>query len=421
MRNLQATSSRRGQQMGTQAQTEGTGSMTSRRLNFQHRVLAGTIVGLCMMLASCSLVDGNNGDDDLAVQGTQQEAATTTEVEQPVTTAQPTTTVAPTTEAPGLTGRLPGEGVTINMARANWTTSYMQAEIYRALLKELGYTVGRPAELSPTDFYPKLAAGELDFWPSAWTISHTPILQGEFEGGTMADKVTFVGEEMLGGGLEGIIVDLPTATQFNITTLDDIATRPELAAIFDTNGNGIPDVAGCDEGWGCQAVLNNIISENGWEGQIEQISGTHGALFAEQAARFTNGKPVLSYVWTPGAFVTELVPSEDVYWLGVRNPAPEHSVPAPLPEDQCRFQPCTLGWSAQDIKVAANNDFLAANPPAARLLELVKIRVLDVNLQTVKMAAGEDTDEDIERHAAEWIEANRNEVGGWLWEAFNAA
>ena len=49
----------------------------------------------------------------------------------------------------------PGDGVEVTMGRANWSTGYFQAELYRQLLTELGYnvsdpgchaTVGRPGE-----------------------------------------------------------------------------------------------------------------------------------------------------------------------------------------------------------------------------------------------------------------------------------
>ena len=40
---------------------------------------------------------------------------------------------------------MPGAGVSVRMARANWSTGYFQAEVYRALLEELGYEVSDPS------------------------------------------------------------------------------------------------------------------------------------------------------------------------------------------------------------------------------------------------------------------------------------
>ena len=77
--------------------------------------------------------------------------------------------------------RGPGAGVEVRMARANWSSGYMQAAILRSLLEELDYTVGDPAAatLTPADFYPMLARGELDFWGHGWFPSHDQYLFAE--------------------------------------------------------------------------------------------------------------------------------------------------------------------------------------------------------------------------------------------------
>ncbi len=309
----------------------------------------------------------------------------------------------------------PGELGTVHMARANWPTGLMQAEIYAQLMTELGYEVDRGSELPPEEFYVGLAAGDYDFWANGWTISHTRFFEVETaDGGRAGDTMDFIGAEMLGGGLQGFLVDIETATENNIATLDQIASDPDIRAIFDTNGDGRAEIAGCDDGWGCAKVIDALIADNGWEDTLEQVQGIHGELFAEQVARFDAGEPVLAFAWTPGPFITQLQPGVDVVWLGVDNPSPEQSDPADLPPEQCPSDPCTMGFSPSDIVVSANTKFLENNPEARRLLEQVKISVLDVSFQNVKMNAGEDSPEDIARQASEWIAANRSDVDRWL-------
>ena len=52
----------------------------------------------------------------------------------------------------------------VAIARADWSSGYMQAAIYAQLIEELGYEVTDPAaaELRPYSFYPALAAGQYD-------------------------------------------------------------------------------------------------------------------------------------------------------------------------------------------------------------------------------------------------------------------
>ncbi|NIQ95139.1 MAG: proline/glycine betaine ABC transporter substrate-binding protein ProX, partial [Desulfuromonadales bacterium] len=42
---------------------------------------------------------------------------------------------------------LPGEGVTVQPARATWNTGYFQEVLVRKGLEELGYSVKKPKEL----------------------------------------------------------------------------------------------------------------------------------------------------------------------------------------------------------------------------------------------------------------------------------
>ena len=79
---------------------------------------------------------------------------------------------------------------TVTMARADWSSGYMQAEIYAQLIGELGYTVTEPADhtLSPNAFYPALATGQYDLWANGWFPNHDIYLEGERVSG-LSDKL----------------------------------------------------------------------------------------------------------------------------------------------------------------------------------------------------------------------------------------
>ncbi|WP_419918529.1 glycine betaine/L-proline ABC transporter substrate-binding protein ProX [Candidatus Poriferisocius sp.] len=314
---------------------------------------------------------------------------------------------------------MPGEGVSVSMARANWSTGYMQAAIYRTLLQELGYEVSNPAEaeLAPATFYPALGEGDYDFWVNGWFPIHTTLIQDA----GVEDIVQPIGNEIVSGGLQGFVVDKTTAEAHGITMLDDIGDDPEIAALFDVDGNGKADLMGCNDGWGCQVVINDTIARNGWEDTIEQVSAEHAALFADSVGRFNRGESILQYIWTPGAFTTELVPGTDVIWLSLENPLPDQVGAAALPEEQCPGQPCEMGFVAADIRVVATNQFLSDNPAAARLFELVTIPVIDVALQNLSYGGGANTEADVQAAADQWIADNRVTVDEWLSAARAAA
>ncbi len=329
---------------------------------------------------------------------------------------------------------LPGEGVEVAMARANWSTGYFQGAIYQALLQELGYEVSDPAdlELPPSNAYTAMGEGDIDFWANSWYPGHLSWHENELTDGTLVgDKVVIIGEEMVASGLEGILVTKSVAEEFGILTMEQINDDPELVALFDIDDNGKADLFGCPEDWTCDDIIQDILLFNSWD-NIEQTKAGYDAMVADSVNRANAGDPTLQYTWSPSGYLTQLVPGDNVLWLamggvenvldGSTNEAFNFSgAPPAALGDSCTDDPCYLGWESADIQVTANKEFAEANPAAVGLFEVVKLNVIDVALQNVKYNNGENTEDDVKRHAQEWIADNRELVDGWLDAARGAA
>ena len=83
--------------------------------------------------------------------------------------------------------------------------------------------------------------------------------------------------------------------------------------------------------------------------------------------------------------------------------------------------PVKLGFVVADIQIVANKKFLANNPAARKFFEVFTLQLADINEQNAKMQNGEKSQKDIERHAREWIEKNRETWSHWLEAAQNEA
>ena len=319
---------------------------------------------------------------------------------------------------------LPGEGVSVTMARGNWSTGYLQAAIYEALLTELGYEVSDPAdlELPPSNAYVAMANGEFDFWANSWFPNHNSFVAGEMaDGSLVGSHLTTLGWEMRTGGLQGVVTNKSLVDEHGIRTLDHIANDPALFAIYDaadsTPDDGVLQLLGCPEGWGCHDNINSWIENAGWT-NVEQVEvGSYDALITEAISRDAAGAPYIVYTWAPSAYVSDLRAGDNAVWLSTSDESispTQVEGAANLEPGHCSADPCNLGWDAADIRVTANNIFLAANPAAARLLELVVISPVDVALQNVAYSLGENTEDDVRAHAAAWIAANRDTVDAWL-------
>ena len=352
---------------------------------------------------------------------------------------------APIEEEPAA---FPGAGVSVTAGRADWSSGYFQAELYKLLLEELGYTVSDPAELElgPNNGYLAMADGEMDYWPNSWYPVHLAWLAGDLPDGSLVeDHVSIVGEEMLAGGLRGFLVTKSFADEYGVYTMDELNSNADALAAFDAAdprpGNGVADIFGCPVGWTCDNIIENMIAFSGWD-NIAQISAGYDAMFAQAVDNVGEGLPMVLFTWTPSAYITELRPGDNVYWMGMErvldgsNPAnqeygEEHDQRgadgsggyAPISADQCPSAAdrpsgrCKIGWIAADILVTANSDFLAANPAAEALFEVVKLSVIDVSLANAAQGEGESPTD----LAAQWIADNRVLVDQWLTAARAAA
>lgn len=276
----------------------------------------------------------------------------------------------------------------VSIARANWSSGYMQAAIYAELISELGHEVTDPAAstLSPNSFYPALAAGQYDLWVNGWFPLHDIYLEGENVTGQAVDlPIEPVGWQVADGATDGLMVDKASADSMGINSMDGVAAN---AGAFDNDGDGKADLIGCNAGWGCQTAINEQIADESWGARVEQISGNYDELVTGVIDKVNAGEPALFYAWTPNWTNTVLVSGDNAVWVQT---------------------------NVNDIRAVANTDFLADNPDIRRLLEVVAIPLNDIAAQNARMAAAEEYSEaDVEADAEAWIAANRDKVDNWL-------
>ncbi len=351
-------------------------------------------------------------------------------------------------DAESASASLPGEGVSVTMARADWSTGYFQAQVYKQMLEELGYNVSEPseAELGPSLAYLAMAEGDVDFWANSWYPGHNSWWEPDLpDGSLVGDHLEKVGAVFRGGGLQGFLITKSVADEYNITHLDQLNDDPEIRALFDSDGDGIAEIYGCQESYTCDDIIEAQIAFSGWD-NITQTIASYDAMFAEASAKMDAGEPAVIYTWTPSAYITQIRPGDNAYWIAMENVLDDSNptgdeggeqwdqryyastgepVRLDIPPEQCPGAAvdgfCQLGWVPADIQVTANKDWLAANPAAAELLRAAKLSVIDVSLANVEQASGKDTEAEIAQLAADWIETNRSTVDTWLEQALAAA
>ena len=303
----------------------------------------------------------------------------------------------------------------VTMARATWDTGWFHAEIFKQLLEEFGYIVKGPNTMEAMDFFRSVAKGEVDLWTNGWFPAH----YRDLEKLSITDEIEIIGYLVKAGTLQGYLIDKKSADKFKIKNLSDFK-NPAIASIFDRDGNGKADLIGCDTGWGCAERINHHLEAYGLLNTIEHIQGEYSPMMGETISLYKKDNPVFFYTWTPNWTTGKLIPGKDVMWIDVPFPT--------LPGNQkhledkvivknisgCVSNPCAMGFPPGDIRIVANSDFVKRNPTIKRLAKLVVIPLSDIENQNAMMINGEDDEEDIQRHAKNWIQENRIKVSEWL-------
>ena len=277
-------------------------------------------------------------------------------------------------------------------------------------LQELGYETAEPAEAEYQTMHIAIGGGDADFTANHWHALHAAFFE-ESGGAAVMSKVGVLIE----GALQGYLVDKASfdAGVTDISMLKD----PEVAKRFDTDGDGKADLVGCTPGWGCERVIEHHLTEYGLRDTVTHNQGAYQAIIGDAIARHANGEPIVYYTWTPYWVSGVLVPGKDVEWLSV----PYTSLPEGGEGLNTTVDGKNVGFAVENVGVLARNDFLEANPAAAKLFEVAKIPVNDVSAQALEITNGANTDEAIWASADKWIVDNRATFDGWLAEARAAA
>ncbi|MCV6577474.1 MAG: glycine betaine/L-proline ABC transporter substrate-binding protein ProX [Cohaesibacter sp.] len=303
----------------------------------------------------------------------------------------------------------PGDGVTVRPVMAPSLEERFQHEILFSALKDLGYEIADPQEVEYQTVHIAVGTGDADFTAVSWHKLHDAFFQESGGDAVMTKVGTYIE-----GALQGYLVD-KASYDAGVTNLGDLA-KPDIAKRFDSDGDGKADLAGCVPGWGCERVIEHQLTEFKLRDTVSHNQGAYNAIIADSIARNQAGESILYYTWTPYWVSGVLVPGENVEWLSV----PYTSLPDGQ-TGETTFKDKNLGFSVDSIGVVAANSFLDANPAARKLFEVAKLDINDISAQNKKIQDGEDNDDDIARHAQEWIAANRADYDSWLKAARDAA
>ncbi|NES06771.1 MAG: glycine betaine/L-proline ABC transporter substrate-binding protein ProX [Okeania sp. SIO2F4] len=304
--------------------------------------------------------------------------------------------------------------VTIRSANSTWIQELFQTYIVNIGLEKLGYNIEKPKQIEYPPIYISIANGDLEYS----TVYYDPQHKEYFENSGGEEKLEKVGT-LVPNGIQRYEIDKKTADKYNITNIEQLKDL-EIAKLFDSDGDGKANLVGCKPGWSCELVINHHLKAYGLEDTVEHNQGEYEILLADAMTRYKQGQPIFYYAYNPHWISTVLKPGEDVVSLEV----PFTSVPKSMgnmTEKDTSVDGKNLGFPILEQRIVANKKFLEANPVAKKWFELVQIPIQDMNAESLRIKEGEDKEEDILRHAQEWVKNNQEKYDSWLETSRQAA
>ena len=268
----------------------------------------------------------------------------------------------------------------------DWLTIY---PIKILLEEELGYTT-EIADTTTPMAWTAVGTGSADLWTDAW-LPNQADLQAKYAETAISLGVIY------GGGphdpcLQFWAVSKQVSEEYGITSITDL-DNPEFAEMFDTDGDGVGDLLGCDAAWKCAAVNDQMVIDYGLKGTYEQKYGAESMMTAAIIGHLKKNEPVLFYFYTPHPFFIDFPIGESIVIL----------------EDPLE------GWGelATIIKVG-NNEWIEKNPEAAELIRQVTMTQEDIAWSMVQIDERGDDAETLTAIAREWMAAHQAEVDAWI-------
>ena len=311
-----------------------------------------------------------------------------------------------------LVGGLASLVLAANLSAAKVTSlkSTIAEEVFQMLivnevLKKMGHEIVDINEVNYDIAFQTVAnnakSEDVFYIPSMWDPLHNSKL--EALGG---DKNIVSYDKFIANCAQGYLIDKKTADKYNIKYYNDLK-KPEIAKLFDTNGNGKANLTGCNAGWGCEKVIEHQLDAYDLRDTVEHNQGEYSALLANTIANYKTGKPILYYTWTPYWVSGKLVPGKDVVFLQVTHSA------HPVTKSTKLSNGADYGFNVNSQIIVANASTVN-HKDIAKLFELMKLEVNDVSGQNMLMSKGEKSEKDIQRHAKMWIKNNQSMINGWI-------
>ena len=209
---------------------------------------------------------------------------------------------------------------------------------------------------------------------------------------------------------QGMCVDKATADEHGITSIDDL-TNPDIAALFDSDGNGTGELWIGAPGWASTNVEKIRAKSYGYDQTFELTEIDETVAYANLDNAIKAGDPWVGFCYTPHYVfalhdmqILEEPPHDPAKWKVVQ--------PTDDP-NWLEVSEAGVAWDLAYLHVHYSKALEESHPDVAKLLANVKFNTEQVSDMTYALVI--DGKEPL-AYAEEWVAANEDAVLGWMSE-----
>lgn len=285
----------------------------------------------------------------------------------------------------------------------NWPSVNATAHILKVIIEDnLGLEVELQNGTNPIVFE-AMDSGAMHVHPEVWLPN-----QQNLHDTYVKDKATVVMNPNGVEAFQGMCVDKATADANGIKSIDDL-TNPDIAALFDSNGDGKGELWIGAPGWASTNVEKIRAKSYGYDQVFELTEIDETVAYANLDTATKAGEPWVGFCYTPHyvfALHDLTVLEEPAY------DASKWKVIQPTDDpDWLEKSDAAVAWDSAYLHMHYAKSLEKDHPQVANLLSNVKFDTDTVSAMTFALVI--DKKEPLE-YAKSWVAENEDQVLGWL-------
>lgn len=285
----------------------------------------------------------------------------------------------------------------------NWASVNATANILKVVIEDnLGLEVELQNGTNPIVFE-AMDSGSMQVHPEVWMPN-----QQNLHDTYVVDNGTVVMNENPVQAEQGMCVPQEIADKYDIKSIDDL-TDPDKIAIFDTDGNGTPELWVGAPGWASTVIEKIRAKSYGYDQLFELTEYEETIAYANLANAASAGEPWVGFCYSPHyIFVTqdlqklEEPPHDPATWNIVQ--------PTDDPDWLAKSEASTA-WNGATLHLHYAKELEETYPEVASLFQNYQMDADSLSAMGKALALDGREAADF---AAEWVAANEDTVIQWL-------